>query len=754
MDPLSAAGFASSLITFIDFSYKLIYGSVDLYKSAAGATDDNIRISSIVEDLKKITETISTPVPPGDNGPHTRELSRLALECHGVSKELTDILDKLKRREGNKAWRSLEAAWKSMRKSDKVAALENQLATYRMQLLLRLGIILAENQTSVEKQLSELQRGNTDHFAQTITQLGNVRQAIETLDKRVMDEAGHALHTLPDMNPSHGALDEIRAELSSIVQTLQAVAASTPADLHVLNRLYFESLHAREDDVRDAEFNTFAWLLHEEGGDEESSEESDEESGEESDEESIDSYYSSKTVASTGGSNHDTGDDADSPTHTAVANDEAGIDDDDIEDPDHGEDTAGSEDNEDADDFASVHSSMSDTHVSCLKVRRRLRKTFKKWLRLENGVFHIFGKAGSGKSTLMKRTCQDQVLRNELSVWAADRKLVLGSFFFWLSDNDSQCSLEGLYRSLLFEALRQCPELTRTAFPQFWTVANEANFETSAWTQSPFRLSELCQALQNLIEQQSGARTHRFCFFIDGLDEFKGDISDHRKLARQLRAWGSSPDVKICVSSRPDQAFLDVFDSKMRINIVDATKLDIYRFVKGTLAEQPATYLSPHILHEIAMQIWDRADGVFLWARLVVRSVTEGILYRSSHRALMDKVEQTPKGLGALFGQMFDSIDSSDRERSDRMLLFASRQGRGHFLLYSWLDDLADPGFPFEGPIRGLPMEEYLERKSTLAAQLKLLSKGLLEISEGSGIVDFFHRSVWISFGNQISSLR
>ncbi|KAG7105208.1 hypothetical protein HYQ44_016520 [Verticillium longisporum] len=480
MDPLSAAGFASSLITFIDFSYKLIYGSVDLYKSAAGATDDNVRISSIVEDLKKITETISTPAPPGDNGPHTRELSRLALECHGVSKELTDILDKLKRREGNKAWRSLEAAWKSMRKSDKVAALENQLATYRMQLLLRLGIILAENQTSVEKQLSELQRGNTDHFAQTITQLGNVRQAIETLDKRVMDEAGHALHTLPDMNPSHGALDEIRAELSSIVQTLQAVAASTPADLHVLNRLYFESLHAREDDVRDAEFNTFAWLLHEEGGDEEGSEksdeesgeESDEESGEESDEESIDSYYSSKTVASTGGSNHDTGDDTDSPTHAAVANDEAGIDDDDIEDPDHGEDTAGSEDNEDADDFASVHSSMSDTHVSCLKVRRRLRKTFKKWLRLENGVFHIFGKAGSGKSTLMKRTCQDQVLRNELSVWAADRKLVLGSFFFWLSDNDSQCSLEGLYRSLLFEALRQCPELTRTAFPQFWTVAN------------------------------------------------------------------------------------------------------------------------------------------------------------------------------------------------------------------------------------------------------------------------------------------
>ncbi|RNJ56586.1 hypothetical protein D7B24_007073 [Verticillium nonalfalfae] len=658
MDPVSAAGFASSLITFIDFSYKLIHGSVDLYKSAAGATDDNVRISSIVEDLRKITETISTPAPPEDDGPHSRELNKLALECQDVSKELADILETLKRREGNKAWRSLEAAWKSMRKSDKVAALVNQLATYRMQLLLRLGLILNDNQISVEKQLSELQKGNTDHFAQTITQLDNVRQAIENLEKKVMGEAGHALHPSPDMNSSHGALHELCTELSLIVQNLRAVAARAPADLHVLNRLYFESLHAREDDVSDAEFNTFAWLLHEEGGDEESGAESDEERGEESDEESIDSYYSSKTEASTGGSNHDTGDDTDSPTHTAVANDEAVIDDDDIEDPDHGEDTAGSEYNEDDNGSASIGSSISDIQTSYLEVRRSLREKFKAWLRLENGVFHISGKAGSGKSTLMKRTCQDQALMDGLNVWAADRKL-----------------------------------------------------------------------------------THRFCFFIDGLDEFKGDSSDHKELARQLRAWGNSPDVKICVSSRPYQAFLDVFDSKMRINIVDATKLDIYRVVKGTLAEQPADYLSPHILHELAIQIWHRADGVFLWARLVVRSVTEGTLYRSSHRALMEKVEQTPKGLSALFGQMSDSIDSSDRERSDRMLLFASRQGRGHFLLYSWLDDLADPKFPFEQPVCELPMEEYLERRSTVAAQLKLLSKGLLEISEGSDDIDFFHRS-------------
>ncbi|EEY13976.1 conserved hypothetical protein [Verticillium alfalfae VaMs.102] len=719
MDPVSAAGFASSLITFIDFSYKLIHGSVDLYKSAAGATDGNVRISSIVEDLRKITETISTPAPPEHNGPHSRELNKLALECQDISRELADILETLKRRDGNKAWRSLEAAWKSMRKSDKVAGL-----------------------TSVKKQLCELQKGNTDHFAQTITQLGDVRQAIENLEKKVMGEAGHALHPSPDLNPSHGALHELCTELSLIVQNLRAVAARAPADLHVLNRLYFESLHAREDHVSDAEFNTFAWLLHEEEGDEESGAESDEERGEESDEESIDSYYSSKTEASTGESNHDTGDDTDSPTHTTVANDEAVIDDDDIEDPGHGEDTAGSEDNEDADDFASVHSSIHDTHVSCLKVRRRLRKSFQKWLRLENGVFHIFGKAGSGKSTLMKRTCQDQALRNELNVWAADRKLVFGRFFFWRSGHDSQCSLEGLYRSLLFEALRQCPELTRTAFPQFWTVANEANFQISAWAQSAFRIQELRLALKNLIEQQSGARTHRFCFFIDGLDEFEGDSCDHWELAQQLRAWGNSLDVKICVSSRPYQEFLDVFDSKTRINIVDATKLDIYRFVKRTLAEQRTTYLSPDVLRKIAKQIWDRADGVFLWVRLVVRSITEGILYRSSHRALMDKVERAPKDLDALLGKMFDSIDSSDRERSDRMFLFASRQGRGHFLLYSWLGDLADPKFPFEQPVCELPMEEYLERRSTVAAQLKLLSKGLLEISEGSDDVDFFHQSV------------
>lgn len=142
MDPVSAAGFASSIITFIDFSFKLVQGSAALYQSATGTSAENAAIGTIVDDLRNVTDAIARPPTPETDSQHWRELRKLAADCNGVSKELAEILETLKRKEGNKAWRSLEAAWKSMRKSKEIANIEERLKTYRVQLLLRTNLIL------------------------------------------------------------------------------------------------------------------------------------------------------------------------------------------------------------------------------------------------------------------------------------------------------------------------------------------------------------------------------------------------------------------------------------------------------------------------------------------------------------------------------------------------------------------------------------------------------------------------------------
>jgi len=52
------------------------------------------------------------------------------------------------------------------------------------------------------------------------------------------------------------------------------------------------------------------------------------------------------------------------------------------------------------------------------KLRRSASELFKKWLSSEANIFHVAGKLGSGKSTLMKFLCEDERTKEELQKWA------------------------------------------------------------------------------------------------------------------------------------------------------------------------------------------------------------------------------------------------------------------------------------------------------------------------------------------------
>jgi hypothetical protein len=66
------------------------------------------------------------------------------------------------------------------------------------------------------------------------------------------------------------------------------------------------------------------------------------------------------------------------------------------------------------------------------------------WLQSGNGIYWMAGKAGSGKSTLMKYMWKDSRTRKLLAKWTGeDTELVIGSFFLWnlgrLSDYVGTC---------------------------------------------------------------------------------------------------------------------------------------------------------------------------------------------------------------------------------------------------------------------------------------------------------------------------
>jgi len=140
MDPVTAVGFASSILTFIEFSWNLISGTYEVYKSASGATTENAHISTVLNDLERVTDGLCTDVKGKTK--HEKELCKLADKCHNLSQDLAKILKKLQVTEKNSKWQSLKVKWASMRNEKEVASIENRLDRYRSQILLRLNFML------------------------------------------------------------------------------------------------------------------------------------------------------------------------------------------------------------------------------------------------------------------------------------------------------------------------------------------------------------------------------------------------------------------------------------------------------------------------------------------------------------------------------------------------------------------------------------------------------------------------------------
>jgi hypothetical protein len=94
--------------------------------------------------------------------------------------------------------------------------------------------------------------------------------------------------------------------------------------------------------------------------------------------------------------------------------------------------------------------------------------SYVKWRSSGSGIYWINGKAGSGKSTLMRYLYRDPRTVDHLKAWSSSTTLCVAAFFFQNSGSLEQRSQNGLLRSLLYEVLRQCPNLIPAVLPMDW----------------------------------------------------------------------------------------------------------------------------------------------------------------------------------------------------------------------------------------------------------------------------------------------
>jgi hypothetical protein len=61
MDPITAVGFAASILNFVDYSHKVVTGTIEVFKS--GKISKNGHISEVISDLNDAAKDLAK-VPP------------------------------------------------------------------------------------------------------------------------------------------------------------------------------------------------------------------------------------------------------------------------------------------------------------------------------------------------------------------------------------------------------------------------------------------------------------------------------------------------------------------------------------------------------------------------------------------------------------------------------------------------------------------------------------------------------------------
>ena len=360
---------------------------------------------------------------------------------------------------------------------------------------------------------------------------------------------------------------------------------------------------------------------------------------------------------------------------------------------------------------------------------------FQQWLETGDDIFWIKGKPGSGKSTLIKWLYSQPQTMTALRAWAKDENLITASHYFWNPGTDIQKSQIGLLRALLYDVFRAAPNLIQSTIP----TDPSQDINVVHWT--PSKLLKAFGGLQK--NQQSRAK---FCFFIDGLDEYVGD---HVEFTDCLFALAASHNIKLCVSSRPWQVFELSFETSPKLTLEDHTNKDIERFVSDRLQNHrffmAAQQRNPKC-HELVQEIIERSKGVFLWVFFVVNSLLRGLPNADSIDDLFERLRELPTELEEYFLRMLNSTDRFYHRKGAEILQICSSAIATPFIpIFAFLSQ-QEPNFALQ-EMPSWSDDEFAKQNEELPLQVRACCRDLIEVYESSDAgkplrVGFLHRTV------------
>lgn len=300
--------------------------------------------------------------------------------------------------------------------------------------------------------------------------------------------------------------------------------------------------------------------------------------------------------------------------------------------------------------------------------------SFVDWLESDSKLYWVSGKPGSGKSILMKFLTSRPETRHALQRWRPEVKIL--SHYLWSPGAVMGRNIKGVWCSLLYQLFVDSEDLID------WILAGQPQLRHKE-SDSDWDIVELTQLGKTSLSVSRRA----LCIFIDGLDEIclEDGADGIIGVVNELRI---NHQIKICVSSRPEPAFQRQFTTHPHVIIHDVTSSDIKRFAEGILCQSclPENELdrSP-LLQTLINTLVERAQGVFLWAMLVAKSLLRGLKNHDTDDELYARLDGMPSDLVQLYYHMWSRLPEDDRQvyQEKAALYFNLILGihRTHFIL-------------------------------------------------------------------------
>lgn len=238
----------------------------------------------------------------------------------------------------------------------------------------------------------------------------------------------------------------------------------------------------------------------------------------------------------------------------------------------------------------------------------------------------IYGKLGAGKSTIMKYAYSD--LRGKRKSQSATI-----AFFFNAQGETLERSVEGMYRSLLYQVLQSFRDLSMEVGEPKHLSSEQCKALSLGTLEQMFRGTVLSLGKRSLT-----------CF-IDALDEGESQgviemIHYFENLAEE--AYSTRIDFRVCFSSRP-YSYL-IRDSRyitFYLQDLPQHRQDMERYVEDKLRVG-----EPEPSKSMRHKLLEKAEGVFLWVVISVQILNQE--YGTGRMAPETRLAELPSGLSEL----------------------------------------------------------------------------------------------------------